>query len=245
MQIGGAGSLPGIDKGFDRDKEQLRLTELKAVHKVEREKYAQPDPDNTANKAASANARAFFARGSEQTSSATQSQDIPADGTQVTLASSQTSQTLFYAQQIASAIPEASTGNSLAGSSSSTSTSHSEAVEAYREVVGKTPGERMRAQVLRSLGITEEELEQLPPEERKKIEEKVAQLIDEKVKNSVTENIAEQEGPSGQSTSREKDGTGYEQATNSSNVGAYGNTANNPEEERSDDLRKSLMKNLI
>ncbi|MEH6631299.1 MAG: hypothetical protein V7776_10750 [Halopseudomonas aestusnigri] len=241
MQIGGAGSL----LGFDRNKEQLRLTELKAVHKVEREKFAQPEPDNTANKAASANARAFFTRGSDGVSSVAHPKDVPTGGAQATLASSQTSQTLFYAQQIASAVPEASSGTNSTSVQGAKSTSHSDAVEAYRELVGKTPGERMRAQVLRSLGMTEEELEQLPPEERKKIEEKITQLIDEKVKSSVAEGITEQEGVSGQTTSNDKRGSGSEQVLITQKSGVSGYSVQAQGAEKSDKLHKALMQSIV
>lgn len=244
MQIGGAGSLPGVNWGFDRDKEQLRLTELKAVQKVEREKFAQPEAGKAENKAAS-----LFAGASNKVTSAAESNPIPTDGSQVTLASSQTSQTLFYAQQIASANPQANSGTSSGANSTSVpdakSTSHSDAVEAYRELVGKTPGERMRAQVLRSLGMTEEELERLPPEERKKIEEKITQLIDEKVKSSLAEGIAEQEGVSGQTTSNEKGSSGSEQVLITQQAGGSGSSVQVQDAEKSDKLHKELMQSMV
>lgn len=47
-----------------------------------------------------------------------------------------------------------------------------------------TPEERMRANVLASLGLTEESLAAMEPEERKKIEEKVREMIREKIERS-------------------------------------------------------------
>ncbi len=236
MQIGGASSL----LGFNRDKELFKLSEVSAVQKVEREKFAQPEADKAAK-----NAQSFFENSSQGTSPAAQTRDIPANGEQVTLASSQTSQTLFYAQQIASTVPEATPVSQAEPKPSE----HGDAVEAYRDIVGRTPGERMRAQVLRGLGLTEEQLEQLSPEERKKVEEQITQIIDEKVKSSVSENIAEQQGGPGENASNGalsgKGDTEIEKGVNAKAVGVSGNSVQNQEEEKSDELHKSLMKNMV
>lgn len=46
----------------------------------------------------------------------------------------------------------------------------------------KTPEERVRANILKSIGVTEEELESLPPEQRQAIEEKIKEIIKEKIR---------------------------------------------------------------
>ena len=47
----------------------------------------------------------------------------------------------------------------------------------------KTPSERLREQILKSLGLTEEDLESMTPEERKAVETQIAQMI----KNQINE----------------------------------------------------------
>ncbi len=49
--------------------------------------------------------------------------------------------------------------------------------------------EKMRAMVLGEMGMTEEELEALPPEEREKIEEKIRARIKELIEEDVRENL--------------------------------------------------------
>ncbi len=55
----------------------------------------------------------------------------------------------------------------------------------FLNVVGKTPAEQMRDQVLRDLGVTEDDLKAMDPKERLKIEQKIKELIREKVQESV------------------------------------------------------------
>ena len=50
---------------------------------------------------------------------------------------------------------------------------------AYME---KTPEERLRANILKSIGVTEEELESLPPEQRQAVEDKIKELIKERIR---------------------------------------------------------------
>jgi len=52
--------------------------------------------------------------------------------------------------------------------------------------VKQTPAQRMREDLLKKLGVTEEELNQMKPEERKGIEEKLAQLVKEEMEKAQT-----------------------------------------------------------
>lgn len=45
----------------------------------------------------------------------------------------------------------------------------------------KTPEERLRDSILKSMGMTEEDLEGMPPEQRQAIEKKIAEIIKEKL----------------------------------------------------------------
>ncbi|MCZ4279840.1 hypothetical protein O4H49_03560 [Kiloniella laminariae] len=85
-----------------------------------------------------------------------------------------TAKTLFTAQQIAAMEAKSGTGES-------------EAVTEFRDFIGKTPAERMRAQILKGMGLTEEELAALSPEERKKVELQIARVMEESTKLSIRE----------------------------------------------------------
>lgn len=47
-----------------------------------------------------------------------------------------------------------------------------------------TPAEKMRAAMLSKLGLTEEQVKAMSPEDRKKVEEKIRDMIKQEVENS-------------------------------------------------------------
>lgn len=59
----------------------------------------------------------------------------------------------------------------------------------FHDFMGKDTAERMRQQVLLALGITEEELDAMPPEERQKVEMKIAAIIEEKIRMATEEQL--------------------------------------------------------
>lgn len=61
--------------------------------------------------------------------------------------------------------------------------------EEFLDFMGKDSAERMREQVLLALGITEEELDAMPPEERQKVEMKIAAIIEEKIRMATEEQL--------------------------------------------------------
>lgn len=58
------------------------------------------------------------------------------------------------------------------------------AEELFLKEARKSPIERMREQILESLGLTEESLAQLPPDEKRAMEDKIAKMIEEKLRES-------------------------------------------------------------
>lgn len=48
-----------------------------------------------------------------------------------------------------------------------------------------TPAERMRANLLSSMGLTEDQVAAMSPEDRRKVEDKLRELIEQKVKQNV------------------------------------------------------------
>ncbi|WP_010489040.1 hypothetical protein [Pseudomonas sp. S9] len=68
-------------------------------------------------------------------------------------------------------------GSSLA---ESLADSGSVAREEFRKYMEMTPAEKMRDSILKELGLTEEELDAMPPEQQSAIEEKIVQRIKER-----------------------------------------------------------------
>jgi len=58
----------------------------------------------------------------------------------------------------------------------------SSAVKEFMAYMEKTPEERIRHQILAQMGLTEEELEAMPPEERAKVEEEIVEKIKDMIK---------------------------------------------------------------
>jgi len=58
------------------------------------------------------------------------------------------------------------------------------AEELFLEEARKNPIERMREQILEALGLTEESLAELPPEEKRAMEDKISKLIEEKLRQA-------------------------------------------------------------
>jgi hypothetical protein len=68
-------------------------------------------------------------------------------------------------------------GSSAGSKSSATSSAGQE----FLEIVRQSPAERMRADILEELDITEEQIEALPDEEREAIEKVIAELTQTKI----------------------------------------------------------------
>lgn len=57
--------------------------------------------------------------------------------------------------------------------------------EIFLEEAQKSPMERMREQILEELGLTEEDLAQMSPDERRATEDKIRELIEEKFRQAM------------------------------------------------------------
>lgn len=55
----------------------------------------------------------------------------------------------------------------------------------FLEEARKSPIERMREQILKELGMTEEDLAALPPDEKRAVEEKIRAMIEEKLRQGM------------------------------------------------------------
>lgn len=56
------------------------------------------------------------------------------------------------------------------------------ALEAFKAYMAMTPAEKMRDSILKEIGMTEEEIEALTPEQQKAVEEEIAQRMEERAK---------------------------------------------------------------
>ncbi|WP_085905801.1 hypothetical protein [Kiloniella majae] len=219
-----------------RVEEQLKLTKVQAARDYNLAKTAYASNESAAKSVAS----------SYKDITTGKKDPVVETAGAMTLAGAQTSQTLFYAQQIASNVPEADVSKFMTPLTEDQG-DHDKSVAAFKEIIGQTPGERMRAQVLRSLGLTEDDLKNMSPEDRKKIEEKIAKLIDENVKNSVSENFtpaSETDLENGEKNQLQANlNLGNEQGDKSLAGGEKQNLS--VDEQQRDGIRKTILQNII
>lgn len=78
------------------------------------------------------------------------------------------------ASPAAAAMPASATSASAAEPEASTEKS---AAQEFRDYMAMSDAEKMRAAVLKEMGLTEEEFEQLPPEEQLAIEQKIVERL--------------------------------------------------------------------
>jgi hypothetical protein len=58
------------------------------------------------------------------------------------------------------------------------------AVQDFMAYATMTPAEKMRASILGSMGLTEDDLKAMSPKDREKVEEKIKEMIKQKVEES-------------------------------------------------------------
>jgi hypothetical protein len=61
----------------------------------------------------------------------------------------------------------------------------SAAEQAFNDYAKMTPAQKMRAAILGSMGLTEEQLKAMDPKERQKVEDRIREIIKEKVEQAV------------------------------------------------------------
>lgn len=69
-----------------------------------------------------------------------------------------------------------------------------DAKKEFMDFMSKTPAERMRIQILHSMGLTEESLKALPPEKQAAIEKEIADIIKEKMARGMGEEESQKNG---------------------------------------------------
>ena len=74
----------------------------------------------------------------------------------------------------------------------------SSAVDEFRKFLDKTPEERMISQILSSMGLTEEDLKAMSPEELMKVQKEIARRIEEKIEQATGISAKEPAASAGQ-----------------------------------------------
>ncbi|MBO9543080.1 hypothetical protein [Caulobacter sp.] len=84
---------------------------------------------------------------------------------------------------IGSSSPYAGLYSGLSASSSNAPLGETSPREEFMKFQAMTPAQKMRAMMLAKLGVTEEQLKAMKPEERKKIEDKLKEMVKQEVQN--------------------------------------------------------------
>lgn len=74
------------------------------------------------------------------------------------------------------------TGTKSSAASAGSSLAAPSAKDKFLDYMKMTPAERMEAAILEEMGLTKEDLEAMPPEQRKAIEDTIRERIKEKMK---------------------------------------------------------------
>ena len=82
-----------------------------------------------------------------------------------------------------------STGTSSAGSGTDPTTASftpqgNSVVQQFMDYAKESPMERMRASILKSMGLTEDDLKKMSPEQQKAVEQKIEQIIKQQLQKN-------------------------------------------------------------
>ncbi|WP_277589455.1 hypothetical protein [Pseudomonas chlororaphis] len=70
------------------------------------------------------------------------------------------------------------------------STTQSSALDEFKDYMSKSPEQRMRDRILEEMGITEEDLKNMPPEKQQAVAQEIAQRVQDKLKLAQVEKDA-------------------------------------------------------
>ncbi|AZD09992.1 hypothetical protein C4K26_4611 [Pseudomonas chlororaphis] len=69
-----------------------------------------------------------------------------------------------------------------ASTTQANSATQSSALDEFKDYMSKSPEQRMRDRILEEMGITEEDLKNLPPEKQQAVAQEIAQRVQDKLK---------------------------------------------------------------
>jgi hypothetical protein len=84
---------------------------------------------------------------------------------------------------LSSPSPAGAAGSGTTGSNSATSSQNNSVVQDFLNYAKESPAERLRASILKSMGLTEQQLDQMPPAQRQAIE-KIEDIIKQKLQQN-------------------------------------------------------------
>lgn len=87
--------------------------------------------------------------------------------------------------------PSTAVNAQVIGQTETTGIAEPSAKDEFLEFMAMDPAARMRAQMLGGMGLTEEELAAMPADERRKIEDRIQEMIEAKIQEDTEENVAE------------------------------------------------------
>lgn len=87
--------------------------------------------------------------------------------------------------------PSTAVNAQVIGQTETTEIAEPSAKDEFLEFMAMDPAARMRAQMLGGMGLTEEELAAMPADERRKIEDRIQEMIEAKIQEDTEENVAE------------------------------------------------------
>jgi hypothetical protein len=85
---------------------------------------------------------------------------------------------------LSSPSPAGGSGTGAKASNSAKSSQNNSVVQDFLNYAKETPAERLRASILKSMGMTEQQLDQMPPAQRQAIEKKIDDIIKQKLQQS-------------------------------------------------------------
>jgi predicted flavoprotein YhiN len=77
-----------------------------------------------------------------------------------------------------------------ASTAQANSTTQSSALDEFKDYMNKSPEQRMRDRILEEMGITEEDLKNMPPEKQQAVAQEIAQRVQDKLKLAQVEKDA-------------------------------------------------------
>jgi hypothetical protein len=83
-----------------------------------------------------------------------------------------------------SSSPTGATGTGATSSSSAGASQDNSVVQDFLNYAKETPAERLRDSILKSMGLTQQQLDQMPPAQRQAIEKKIEDIIKQKLQQN-------------------------------------------------------------
>jgi hypothetical protein len=85
---------------------------------------------------------------------------------------------------LSSPSPAGGSGTGAKASGSASASQDNSVVQDFLNYAKESPAERLRASILKSMGLTEQQLDQMPPAQRQAVEKKIEEIIKQKLQQS-------------------------------------------------------------